>query len=314
MHTTANGNSTGERKTAENGSVSGRDGKGRFSKGNRGGPGNPFTRQAARLRQAALDAVSDDDIRATIAALKEKARAGDVAAIKLLLSYTVGKPTEAINPDMLGQHELETIMNNHVPSPEKIQGMMQGMPVEALLIVLRTLLPMLFSGKVQLAADVLTPAPDNDDEDDDVTDDGQAAEGHNPMADSIPDWMYEMARKSTRAEPEADANHAKDRNEKQAEAGGSGMKALDDLQQQLQGMCSELMEQRAALGQTRNGATSGQGSTARSHDARSRLRMNGKTNHSGPDSNERQAGGGMTPEPGHRLETDLNGAIESDGA
>src|ERR1043165_4126263 len=94
-----------------------RDEKGRFQKGNRGGPGNPFTRQTAKLRQAALNAVSEDDIQEIIAVLKARAKQGDVAAIKLLLSYSVGKPTHAPNPDTLDQHELETIVNNHVPTP-----------------------------------------------------------------------------------------------------------------------------------------------------------------------------------------------------
>src|ERR1043165_6927694 len=94
-----------------------RDEKGRFQKGNRGGPGNPFTRQAAKLRQAALNAVSEEEITEVIAVLKAKAKQGDVAAIKLLLSYTVGKPTHAPNPDTLDQHELEPIVNNHVPTP-----------------------------------------------------------------------------------------------------------------------------------------------------------------------------------------------------
>ena len=64
-----------------------REENGQFRKGNRGGPGNPFARQVAQLRKAALEAVSADDVRDIINALKEKAKSGDVAA-KLLLSYS----------------------------------------------------------------------------------------------------------------------------------------------------------------------------------------------------------------------------------
>src|SRR5438067_2077329 len=38
-----------------------RDADGRFVKGNRGGPGNPFARRVAELRRELLEAVSADD-------------------------------------------------------------------------------------------------------------------------------------------------------------------------------------------------------------------------------------------------------------
>jgi len=41
----------------------GRGSDGRFAKGNPGGPGNPFARQVAALRQNMLDAVTGEDIR-----------------------------------------------------------------------------------------------------------------------------------------------------------------------------------------------------------------------------------------------------------
>jgi hypothetical protein len=113
-NTTDTGKST--EQAAPNQSEAQRDEKGRFGKGNRGGPGNPFARQTAKLRQAALEAVSGDDIHEIIEALKEKAKKGDVAASKLLLSYTIGKPTTAADPDTLNQHEYQTIVNNHVTS------------------------------------------------------------------------------------------------------------------------------------------------------------------------------------------------------
>ena len=103
-----------------------RDEKGRFQKGNRGGPGNPFTRQTAKLRQAALNAVSEEEIQEIIAVLKAKARQGDVAAIKLLLSYSVGKPTPAANPDTLDQHEMHTIIDNHAVSLQSVIDIVQG--------------------------------------------------------------------------------------------------------------------------------------------------------------------------------------------
>src|ERR1051326_2406791 len=141
-----------------------RDEKGRFQKGNRGGPGNPFTRQSAKLRQAALNAVSDEEIRDIINVLKAKAKDGDVAAIKLLLSYSIGKPTDAPNPDTLDQHELETIVNNHVPTPERIVNIIQGLPIEALLIMLRAMLPALFTSKMQMAQAFFSQPPNADED------------------------------------------------------------------------------------------------------------------------------------------------------
>jgi hypothetical protein len=68
-----------------------RDGRGRFVKGSGGGPGNPYARRVARLRRELYRAVTPEDLRAVVRALVEKARAGDVAAIKELLDRTVGK-------------------------------------------------------------------------------------------------------------------------------------------------------------------------------------------------------------------------------
>jgi hypothetical protein len=77
----------------------GRDSQGRFAKGNPGGPGNPFVRRVASLRNAMLDAVTEDDLRSVVQAVVGKAKAGDLAAAKLLLDYCIGRPPEAIDPD-----------------------------------------------------------------------------------------------------------------------------------------------------------------------------------------------------------------------
>src|SRR5215475_9876903 len=84
---------------------SGRAADGRFAKNNKGGPGNPFNRQVAALRQALLQRVTTEDIEEILAVLLIKAKSGDLAAIKLLLSYTIGKPGPAVEPDTLDQQE-----------------------------------------------------------------------------------------------------------------------------------------------------------------------------------------------------------------
>jgi hypothetical protein len=78
---------------------------GRFAKGNPGGPGNPFARQVAALRQAALAAITPADVRAIIAKMGELALVGDVQAAKLVLAYAIGKPAGAADPDRLDLQE-----------------------------------------------------------------------------------------------------------------------------------------------------------------------------------------------------------------
>src|SRR5207245_5032931 len=85
----------------------GRDGRGRFTAGNRGGPGNPFARQVAELRCALLDEATTDDVRAIARHLIGRARGGDVPACKLLLAYLIGKPAAVVNPDDLDWQEVQ---------------------------------------------------------------------------------------------------------------------------------------------------------------------------------------------------------------
>src|SRR5262245_6812004 len=69
-----------------------RDSRGRFMPKNPGGPGNPFARQVAALRQAVLNAVTPADIQTVIRKLIELAAAGSLPAARLLLGYAIGKP------------------------------------------------------------------------------------------------------------------------------------------------------------------------------------------------------------------------------
>lgn len=69
----------------------GRDARGRFAKGNPGGPGNPHGRRCAELRAAVLDAVGPDDLGEVVAEVLSSAKQGDLAAAKLLLERTLGK-------------------------------------------------------------------------------------------------------------------------------------------------------------------------------------------------------------------------------
>jgi hypothetical protein len=87
--------------------TSGRAANGRFAKGNPGGPGNPFARQVAAFRQEFMAAVTGDDIAVIVRSLIDKAKAGDVAAARLVLQYTLGKPAASVDPDRLDEMEWE---------------------------------------------------------------------------------------------------------------------------------------------------------------------------------------------------------------
>jgi hypothetical protein len=83
----------------------GRATNGRFARGNAGGPGNPFARQVAELRRAALAAATPETIADVLRQLEKQALQGDVAAARLYLSYTLGKPAPAVDPDTLDVQE-----------------------------------------------------------------------------------------------------------------------------------------------------------------------------------------------------------------
>ncbi len=51
-----------------------RDSQGRFTANNKGGPGNPFARRTAALRQAMLDAVTGEDLQAIVRQLIQQAQ------------------------------------------------------------------------------------------------------------------------------------------------------------------------------------------------------------------------------------------------
>jgi hypothetical protein len=108
---------------------------GRFLKGNPGGPGNPYVKQVAQLKAALFEALTTDDIQAVMRRMRDAALAGDVAAARLLLEYTVGKPlpggtasaldaelTERLNTDALSNDDLQT----YIRLMEKMQRPADG--------------------------------------------------------------------------------------------------------------------------------------------------------------------------------------------
>jgi len=79
----------------------GRDTKGRFVKGNVGGPGNPHAKRTNQIRQSLLAAVTPEDIQAIIRKLIERAKGGDVVAARELLQRAIGNAAEGEMVDRL---------------------------------------------------------------------------------------------------------------------------------------------------------------------------------------------------------------------
>ena len=69
----------------------GRDSDGRFTRGNRGGPGNPYARRVSDFRNVLMEAVTDDDLYEIARSLVEKGKAGDVMAAREVLDRLMGK-------------------------------------------------------------------------------------------------------------------------------------------------------------------------------------------------------------------------------
>ena len=136
--------------------VPGRDSRGRFTAGNKGGPGNPFARKSAALRQAMLDAVTAEDLQAIMRQLSQKAQQGDVPAARLVLSYTVGKPDKPVDPDTLDLHEWHQLQQNAVPNDDLL-ALLGALQAPVACSLLRAALPALQEQAVQSLAQSLQP-------------------------------------------------------------------------------------------------------------------------------------------------------------
>jgi hypothetical protein len=87
----------------------GRTAKGTFAAGNTFARGNPNARKMAALRSALLSNLTAEKVTALGDKLFELAMAGDLAALKLLLLYGVGKPPDAVDADRLDLDEWRSI-------------------------------------------------------------------------------------------------------------------------------------------------------------------------------------------------------------
>src|SRR5205823_145322 len=108
--------------------------------GNRGGPGNPFARQVAALRSALLSALTPQDVEAVAQEVLRQAKEGNLAAARLLLSYALGKPAAAVDPDTLDLHEFGLYRARPAPPPPAAGAPPASAPDEKALALLGRLL------------------------------------------------------------------------------------------------------------------------------------------------------------------------------
>jgi len=133
---------------------------GRFAKANPGGPGNPHARHCARMLALLRASISDEEMVAIIRKLVEKARAGDVSAAKLLMSYNLGKPAAAPNPDEIDRDEWEHYQRDTIKLDE-VQPVLGSLPARVGNDIARTTLPIMTQARQEtLASQLATHHPD----------------------------------------------------------------------------------------------------------------------------------------------------------
>jgi hypothetical protein len=187
-----------------NGAGNGRDPHGRFTQANPGGPGNPFGRKVAALRTALIASVTEQDVQNVMAAMSAQAVKGNVAAARLYLAYSAGKPAEAVNPDRVDIEEWQ-LAQESVARPDEVKHTFENVPIEVVTDLARAALPAIGDGFAeQLAVRLKAPVAD-------TGDDAVAEAEEVPVADSVQTQVADSVQTRVAVEtPVADAPGAPD--------------------------------------------------------------------------------------------------------
>jgi hypothetical protein len=127
---------------------------GRFARDNPGGPGNPHARHCARMLALLRASISDEHMVAIIRKLVEKALAGDVSAAKLILSYKLGKPAPAPNPDEIDRDEWEHYQRDTI-NLQEVQQVLGSLPARVGNDIARAALPIMTQARQEALASQL---------------------------------------------------------------------------------------------------------------------------------------------------------------
>ena len=135
---------------------------GKFAPGNRGGPGNPYARRVSELRHIILDCLGEEELSDIIHAMIAQAKKGDVAAARLLLQYSLGKPAAAVEPDRMHIDEFQILKDSAIPSAEWLSMLMNTTSAKVATLVSDILWPII--EKEQLRPIIGKHLPDGNDE------------------------------------------------------------------------------------------------------------------------------------------------------
>ena len=136
MSTTA----TKEKTTTQQQPKAGRDARGRFTKGNKGGPGNPFAREVAVLRATMIHAFTPKIFMRLVEVLRQRAEGGDMVAMKLILQYVLGKPAETVDPDRIAIDEWQKLRDAAV-SLDETSAVLEQVPATMACFLLKKFWP-----------------------------------------------------------------------------------------------------------------------------------------------------------------------------
>jgi hypothetical protein len=139
----------------------GRDAKGRFTKGNPGGPGNPFARHVAKLRSALVQCVSEEDIGRIAQGLLVNAKLGHLPSIRILLLYVLGKPSGTVNPDTLDIEEWRQIVQPLAQIMAELPQALMSVPAPTATDMVRTAQPY---AQRMVGEELTAPPPEADEE------------------------------------------------------------------------------------------------------------------------------------------------------
>jgi len=183
-----------------------RDARGRFAAGNSGGPGNPFGRYTAKLREALVTAVTEEDMQAIVRKMIDMAKVGSIPAMRLVMQYVIGKPTSAPNPDRVQIDEWNVHKETAAMTPE-VPNVVKSLEPEACLEMARDIRPILSAAAMQKYArdfaetPAPTPtAPDSFDGDAPTRSDRQVNDAAPPV-DFDGGWVHEVRQVDAEATP-----------------------------------------------------------------------------------------------------------------
>ena len=123
-----------------------RDEAGKFLKGCKGGPGNPYNRRVALYKRLLIEAVTEEDIIVIGKKLAALAREGNVAAARVLFAYVMPKD---VAPDRLDVDEWKGYKAEQ-PMMDEMMPILKGMEPSLPLAIVREMRPELTTGKARL--------------------------------------------------------------------------------------------------------------------------------------------------------------------